>query len=37
MKLTLPAVTVKIGEGIEIGFTGSASSSKRFVMLYEAP
>ena len=35
MTLTLPAGTVKIGESIEIAVKGSASSSRRFFMLYE--
>ena len=35
MTLTLPAGTVKVGESVEIGVKGSASSSKRFFMLYE--
>ena len=37
MTLTLPAGTVKVGESIEIGVKGSASSSRRFFMLYETP
>jgi len=37
MKLTLPAGTVKVGESVEIGVKGSASSSSRFFMLYEIP
>ena len=37
MKLTLPTDTVKIGESVEIGVKGSASSSMRFFMVYETP
>ena len=37
MKLTLPAGTVNVGESVEIGVKGSASSSWRFFMLYETP
>ena len=37
MTLTLPAGTAKIGESVEIGVKGSASSSRRFFMLYETP
>ena len=37
MKLTLPPDTVKVGESVEIGVKGSASSSSRFFMLYETP
>ncbi len=37
MRLTLPPESVSVGESVEISIRGSASSSLRFFMLYEAP